>query len=496
MRPPELFRPLTSTETSVPVLAGGRAIEVPTTTPNPVPTTTPRPNPSSGLLARVEQNRRPNHHSPAPARFRLEPAPPGAATGTSVKARAARRGKPRVGTLHKLLITSIVMAAVGSFASGTLATFSAQTRNASNSFATGTLVMSNSASYVGQTTTSGALSTAGAITSLPVAPLTDAVVSGWSVVLVSGANTQTFTAGANAAVGATSITVASQTPNFAYPIGTTVTYRELTAVTTTTASIASGAAIASLSVSNLPKAVNSGSTITLSNGVQSMTMTASATAAPGSTSITVTSGNANATYGAGSTVTYNLGSASACFSTGIPAPGTGTFTNGNSNSNCDFLGFASRAKPGDSPSTANVTVKNAGSLTGVTLSLFSSACAASDNSQESYHGAGDPCTVIYLYVQEWSDANFSQPSHCWYGTVVSGVTCGFQDAPPSPNLSNFVSAHNSTGTALVLANGLAASGSAGDTRYFTIGMKLPQAADNTYQGRAASIDFTWFLNQN
>jgi hypothetical protein len=72
-------------------------------------------------------------------------------------------------------------------------------------------------------TLSSALSTGGAITSLPVAALNGNVKSGESIVVSSGSNTQTFTASANAYIGATSISVNSVTPNFAYPATATVT---------------------------------------------------------------------------------------------------------------------------------------------------------------------------------------------------------------------------------------------------------------------------------
>ena len=65
------------------------------------------------------------------------------------------------------------------------------------------------------------LSTGGAITSLPVVALVNAIPNGATLTLKDGANTQTWTVGAAAAVGATSITVASQTPNFAYTAAAT-----------------------------------------------------------------------------------------------------------------------------------------------------------------------------------------------------------------------------------------------------------------------------------
>jgi hypothetical protein len=72
-------------------------------------------------------------------------------------------------------------------------------------------------------TLSSALSTSGAITSLPVSALNFSVASGDALTLVSGANSQVFTASAGATAGATSISVTSETPNYAYPTTSTGT---------------------------------------------------------------------------------------------------------------------------------------------------------------------------------------------------------------------------------------------------------------------------------
>lgn len=70
---------------------------------------------------------------------------------------------------------------------------------------------------------SSPLSTGGPILALPVTALNGNVSSGDSIVVKSGSNTQTFTATAAASFGATSIAVTSATPNFAYPITSSVT---------------------------------------------------------------------------------------------------------------------------------------------------------------------------------------------------------------------------------------------------------------------------------
>lgn len=77
------------------------------------------------------------------------------------------------------------------------------------------------------TTLAVPLSTGAPITALPVAALpglapNDGLPSGQVITLGSGANTQTWTLTAAVAAGATSLPVASQTPNFAYPSGSLV----------------------------------------------------------------------------------------------------------------------------------------------------------------------------------------------------------------------------------------------------------------------------------
>ncbi len=67
-----------------------------------------------------------------------------------------------------------------------------------------------------------ALASGTAYTALAVSALDQAVTSGDSILLTSGANTQTYVASAAAAAGATSISVTSLAANFSYPIGTLV----------------------------------------------------------------------------------------------------------------------------------------------------------------------------------------------------------------------------------------------------------------------------------
>lgn len=70
-------------------------------------------------------------------------------------------------------------------------------------------------------TLSAPITTAGAITSLPVNALTYGLQAGATVTLDDGVNTDTFTTSAAVAAGATSIPVTSQTPAFNFASGTT-----------------------------------------------------------------------------------------------------------------------------------------------------------------------------------------------------------------------------------------------------------------------------------
>lgn len=78
------------------------------------------------------------------------------------------------------------------------------------------------------TTLSSALSTGAPITALPVVATTFPQASGRSIVVTNGTQSQTFTTSGAYVTGATSIPVTSQTPNFAYAIGTKVRVAQIT----------------------------------------------------------------------------------------------------------------------------------------------------------------------------------------------------------------------------------------------------------------------------
>ncbi|HEX2295990.1 MAG TPA: hypothetical protein VHN37_11850 [Actinomycetota bacterium] len=182
-----------------------------------------------------------------------------------------------------------------------------------------------------------------------------------------------------------------------------------------------------------------------------------------------------------------VGTGTTCLSTGA-----GTSTDSNVNASCDALfSGATLRKPNDS-ATVNVAVRNEGSLDAAALKLHSSACTPGDTASETYKGSGDPCDKVQLYVQKWTDATRTVPAACVYGSaaVLTPNTCDFAATGAEAKTLGAFATVNGTATPLNLG-GL----NTGVTGYYTIGVKLPQTTNNSYQGRKASIDFTWTLEQ-
>src|SRR4051794_30097065 len=173
---------------------------------------------------------------------------------------------------------------------------------------------------------------------------------------------------------------------------------------------------------------------------------------------------------------------SACLSTG------GGATDTNANTGCTTLLSLTGMKPGQS-GTANVTLQNVGSLNASAFKLYTSSCADADATGETYHGTGSMCGGVQLYVQQWSASNFTGASACIYGGTTVANTCDFSDA--AKTMGAFATAHGTLANAQAIGSGLATNASA----YFTIGLQLPTTADNSYQGRSATMDFVFHIDQ-
>ncbi|MDQ1490727.1 MAG: hypothetical protein QOJ23_3241 [Actinomycetota bacterium] len=194
--------------------------------------------------------------------------------------------------------------------------------------------------------------------------------------------------------------------------------------------------------------------------------------------------NPNNTFADGTLVLSNtVGSATACLST------AGGNTDTNANGVCDTAFSLSVKAPGDS-STADITLENTGSLPASALKAFSALCTDANAAGENYHGTGSACGKVQIYVQQYSDA-FTTPSACLYGGA-TGATCDFSDA--SKTLTTFVTAYPNVGSGLS-AGALTAAGGASPKTWVRVGVKLPSNADNSYQGRSASLALNWQITQ-
>jgi len=194
--------------------------------------------------------------------------------------------------------------------------------------------------------------------------------------------------------------------------------------------------------------------------------------------------NPNNTFATGTLVLSNkVNAGSACLSTG------GGTTDVNANGACTTAFNLAVKAPGDS-GTANITLQNVGSLAASALKVFSASCTDANAAGENYHGTGSPCGEVQLYIQQYSDA-FTTPSACLYGGAVVANTCDFSDA--GKTLTDFVTVYPDLANGLS-AGSLAAAGGA-DTTWIKVGVKLPSGADNTYQGRSASMALNWHITQ-
>jgi hypothetical protein len=193
--------------------------------------------------------------------------------------------------------------------------------------------------------------------------------------------------------------------------------------------------------------------------------------------------NPSNTFANGTLVLSNKVNAGAvCLSTG------GGNTDSNSNGSCSTAFNLSVKAPGDS-GTTDITLQNVGSLAASALKAFSASCTDADAVGENYHGTGSPCGIVQIYIQQYSDA-FTTASGCLYGGA-TGAICDFSNT--AKTLSSFVADHTNLAAGLS-AGSLAASGGA-DTTWIRIGVKLPSTADNTYQGRSASMALNWHITQ-
>lgn len=192
--------------------------------------------------------------------------------------------------------------------------------------------------------------------------------------------------------------------------------------------------------------------------------------------------NASNTFQTGTIVlSQKVNTGTTCYSTGAAS---GTFTNSNANGACDTVAFATLAKPGDS-AAAQFTVKDEGNLGASAMTLQVSGCVTTDspNASSVFHGNGDLCPVLGFFIQEY-DSTFTTANGKCVLPANAGANCS----------ASSVASFTTLGTAQNLYTNVAA----GDTHYLKVTLVFPDGgagADNAYQGRVATFNAVWKLNQ-
>ncbi|HVC87419.1 MAG TPA: hypothetical protein VNC40_08340 [Gaiellaceae bacterium] len=385
---------------------------------------------------------------------------------------------------YLMLLAVIGLLAVGMGGSGTFASFNAEVSNTGNYFQSGTLLLhdnggtttcaSESASNnlnnssnncdvlfnfpvsLASATLTTALVSGNAVTSLAVTAIAGiAVQTGDSIIVTSGANTQTFVASAPAALGATSISVTSQNANFSYPIGSLVTGDTSTRYATLKLTNAG-----TLDASDIKFD-------TPSNCTDSTGSTVNATL-PGSLS-------------AGAQTTITTSAIAIALRTGDVI----TITQG---ANTDTVTAAANANVG--ATSINVT----GSTT------VNSYTSGATFSWGPTFGAGTLCSQLqFVIIETDTSYNHNSANHalgCAYGTAdinngTDGLGCTFAGGTNLSTIGN-------TLTALSLVSGANSNTgvqlNASQSRYFVIGVRASSLA-NTYQNKLASFDLRWHIDQ-
>lgn len=204
--------------------------------------------------------------------------------------------------------------------------------------------------------------------------------------------------------------------------------------------------------------------------------------------------NPNSTIASGTlTLGNTANSGTTCFSS---AAGT----TGNVNNACSALMTASTLRyPSASATTAQIQIKNTGSLDASDLSIYMPSCAMATSPGATGHtNGGNPCAGIFtsgtptgvqMTLQETDSVG--TPTTCWFPVTAAGACAaapGYAAAIPN-SFGTFATYITSTAAALDLGRGPAHD----QIRYFVVGVGLPTNASNTLQGEQATFALTWHL---
>jgi hypothetical protein len=237
-----------------------------------------------------------------------------------------------------------------------------------------------------------------------------------------------------------------------------------------------------------------------------VSLTGSAFGAGTFASFSASTTNATTTFASGTLILSNsVNSATACASA---ATGVGGVTANNSGT-CSALFNVSLSKPG-ATATVDLDLKNEGSIDASKLEMYwdgatAGLCSTTDGAG-SYHGGGNLCSQLQIFVQEYTDATARTNNtttgafNCRYsGVIGAGTACDSSGTPKTlADLDDYYGNTATAGNRFDLgASSVVGTGvlKAGQTRFFRLKITFPLASDNTFQGRTTSWGLTFNIIQ-
>jgi len=188
--------------------------------------------------------------------------------------------------------------------------------------------------------------------------------------------------------------------------------------------------------------------------------------------------NPNNNFSSGTVVLKEAAGATSCFSTGA-----GTTVTASNTANCttiDDFGGAINQGPGSPVNTQVLNLSNVGTINGATFTVAPSACTAAGAANTSPYTGTDTagfCGKVNVTIQ--NDTT---------GTPSCVYPAGAGACPALASTKTLAT----LGASPTLALGALAAGS---TDTFTVKTQIDASATNIDQGLAASVPFTWTLNQ-
>lgn len=189
----------------------------------------------------------------------------------------------------------------------------------------------------------------------------------------------------------------------------------------------------------------------------------------------------NSASASSATIQLSLGDGTTtCYSTG--SGGGGTVQSANTNTTCGATVFSNLDMvPGGSSSSSTITLKNVGNHAASTANLTIGTCSAAAASDDNKYVGADTtgfCGKVDVTIFNNTTGNCVYPA----GT---GACQALSSSYTLSSLASIGSISNPTMSALA----------ANATASYTIVTELDSGADNSDQGLAATIPFTWSISQ-